>query len=138
MAEDFLKNLIREYKHWAIYIHPNQGYLGRCVVWCKREDALDLTDATPKEQSELFFVLRDLKKAAKNLFQPDWFNYSFLGNGTRHLHGHFIPRYAKPKTFMNIVFEDKLYEHNYKTDPTFETSEELLNVVRDKLRETLK
>jgi len=35
--------------------------LGRCVVWCKREDALDLTDVTPEEQSELFLVLRDLK-----------------------------------------------------------------------------
>ena len=61
MAESFLENLIKEYKHWAIYVHPNQGYLGRCVVWCKREDALDLTDATPEEQSELFLVLRDLK-----------------------------------------------------------------------------
>jgi diadenosine tetraphosphate (Ap4A) HIT family hydrolase len=138
MAEDFLKNLIKEYKHWAIYVHPNQGYLGRCVVWCKREDALDLTDATPEEQSELFLVLRDLKEATKKVFQPDWFNYSFLGNETRHLHGHFIPRYAKPKIFMGIVFEDKFYGHNYKTDHTFVTSEDLLSAVRDKLKEALK
>jgi len=138
MAEDFLKNLIKEYKHWAIYVHPNQGYLGRCVVWCKREDALDLTDATPEEQSELFLVLRDLKEATKKVFQPDWFNYSFLGNETRHLHGHFIPRYAKPKIFMNMVFEDKFYGHNYKTDHTFVTSESLFNAIRDKLKEALK
>jgi diadenosine tetraphosphate (Ap4A) HIT family hydrolase len=138
MREDFLKNLIKEYKHWAIYVHSNQGYLGRCVIWCKREDALDLTDATPEEQSELFLVLRDLKQATKKVFQPDWFNYSFLGNETRHLHGHFIPRYAKPKIFMNMVFEDKFYGHNYKTDPTFVTSEDLLNAIRDKLKEALK
>jgi len=56
--------------------------LGRCVIWCKREDALDLTDATPEEQSELFLILRDLKEATKKAFQPDWFNYSFLGNET--------------------------------------------------------
>jgi len=138
MAEDFLKNLIKEYKHWAIYAHPNQGYLGRCVIWCKREDALDLTDATPEEQSELFLILRDLKEATKKAIQPDWFNYSFLGNETRHLHGHFIPRYAKPKIFMGIVFEDKFYGHNYKTDHTFVTSEDLLNAVRDELKKALK
>ena len=77
MAEDFLENLIKEYKHWAIYVHPNQGYLGRCVVWCKREDALDLTDATPEEQPELFLVLCDLKEATKKVFQPDWLTTPF-------------------------------------------------------------
>ncbi len=134
MAEDFSKNLIKEYKNWAVYVHDNQGYLGRCIVWCKREDALDLADATPEEQVELFLVLRDLREASKKVFQPDWFNYSFLGNGTRHLHSHFIPRYAKPKMFMNILFEDKFYGHNYKTDHNFKTSAELLNEVKNKLK----
>ena len=137
MAEDFLKNLVKGYKHWEIYVHENQGYLGRCVVWCKRDNALDLADATPEEQAELFLVLRELREATKKVFQPDWFNYSFLGNETRYLHGHFIPRYAKPKTFMDIVFEDKLYGHNYKTDHNFKTSVELLNEVRDKLKSVL-
>ena len=137
MAEDFSKNLVKGYKHWEIYVHENQGYLGRCVVWCKRDDVLDLADATPEEQSELFLVLRDLREATKKVFQPDWFNYSFLGNETRHLHGHFIPRYAKTKTFMDIVFEDKLYGHNYKTDHGFKTSAELLAEVKDKLKSVL-
>ncbi len=138
---DFLsryrKLLIKEYKHWAIYAYANQSYLGRCVVWCKREDALDLADATEEEQKELFLVLRALREAAKKVFQPDWFNFSFLGNQGRHLHGHFVPRYAKPKTFMGIVFEDKLYGHNFQTDPNFITPEAVLNAVRDKLAEAL-
>lgn len=137
MAGDFSKNLVKEYKHWAIYVHPNQGYLGRCVVWCKREDALDLSDAMPGEQTELFLVLHELKEAARKIFRPDWFNYSFLGNETRHLHGHFIPRYAKPKTFMGVTFEDKLYGHNYKTDHNFVTPEEVLKAVRDKLSDVV-
>ncbi len=137
MAEDFSKFLIKEYKHWAIYIHENQGYLGRCVVWCKRDDALDLTDATDEEREELFLVLRDLKEAITKVFVPNWFNYSFLGNETRHLHGHFIPRYAKPKTFMDVVFEDKLYGHNYKTDHTFKTAPEVLKAVQEKIKEVL-
>ncbi|MDP2703644.1 MAG: HIT family protein [bacterium] len=137
MAEDFSKNLVKGYTYWEIYVHENQGYLGRSVVWCKREDVLDLADTTPEEQAELFLVLRDLREAAKKVFQPDWFNYSFLGNETRHLHGHFIPRYAKPKIFMDIVFEDKLYGHHYKTDHSFQTSIELLGKVRDTLKSVL-
>ena len=138
MAEDFLKNLVKKCKYWDIYVHENQGYLGRCVIWCKREDALDLADTTSEEQKELFLILRYLREALKKVFQPDWFNYSFLGNETRHLHAHLVPRYAKPKTFMNIVFEDKLYGHNYKTDHNFKTSAELLNEVQDRLKLVMK
>lgn len=136
MAEDFSKNLIKEYKYWNVYIHKNQSYLGRCIVWCKREDALDLADATKEEQEELFLVLHDLREVIKKVFQPDWFNYSFLGNETRHLHGHFIPRYSTTKKFMKIVFEDKLYGHNYKTDHNFQTSPELLDEIKNMLKLT--
>ena len=135
--ENFLKNLVKSYKYWGVFVHENQGYLGRCVIWCNRNSALDLADATPEEQAELFLILLNLRKAAQKIFQPDWFNYSFLGNETRHLHGHFIPRYAKPITFLGTVFEDKFYGHNYKTDHNLKTSPELLEQVRDKLKSVL-
>ena len=137
MPGDFSKNLIKDYDYWAVYIHENQGYLGRCIIWCKREEAFDLTDATPEEQRELFVILRSLKKAEEEIFQPDWFNYAFLGNDTRHLHAHFIPRYANPKEFMGIIFEDKLYGRNYKTDKDFITPENVLIAVRDRLAKEL-
>ena len=127
---DFDKYKIKDYKYWQIFIHQNQGYLGRCIVWCKREDALDLTDATEEEQKELFLVLNELRKVVKKVFQSDWFNYSFLGNETRHLHVHFVPRYAKPKVFEGIKFEDKLWGHNYKTDHSFETPEPVLEKIK--------
>ena len=137
MEKDYSKFLIKDYRYWLINIHENQGNLGRCVVWCKRENALDMTDATPEEQAELFIVIKELKNASYNLFQPDWFNYAFLGNETRHLHGHFIPRYAKPKTFMDIVFEDKLYGHNYKTDHNFITPEPVFLEIQARLKKVL-
>ncbi len=140
MSEDFSKNLIKEYKYWEIYINANQNYLGRCVVWCKRENALDLADATPEEQQELFLVLHELREASKKIFQPDWFNYSFLGNATRHLHGHFLPRYEKPKTFMGIIFNDELWGHypDDSNDNNLAVSQEVLSAMRDKLAEALK
>ncbi|KKS81987.1 MAG: hypothetical protein UV58_C0014G0033 [Candidatus Wolfebacteria bacterium GW2011_GWC1_43_10] len=137
MEEDYSKFLIRDYKYWLVNIFENQGNLGRCVVWCKRNDALDLSDATKEEQKELFEVLKKLRKACQDIFQPDWFNYAFLGNNTRHLHCHFIPRYAKQRVFMEITFEDKLYGHNYKTDHSFVTPEPVLLEVQSLLKKAL-
>ena len=137
MDKDYSKFLIKDYKYWMINIHENQGNLGRCVVWCKRVDAFDMTDATPDEQAELFIVLKELKKACHGVFQPDWFNYAFLGNETKHLHGHFIPRYAKSRNFMNMTFEDKLYGHNYKTDHSFVTPEPILLEIQKRLKTAL-
>lgn len=137
MSEDFSHRLIKDYQYWAIHAHENQGYLGRCVIWCIREDALDLADAKQEEQKELFIILHDLREAAEKAFQPDWFNYAFLGNGTRHLHCHFIPRYAKPRTFEGMVFKDKQYGHNYQTDHKFVTSRNLVQAVREKIKETI-
>ncbi|MDP2598639.1 MAG: hypothetical protein Q8P49_02310 [Candidatus Liptonbacteria bacterium] len=127
---DYSKYKIKDYKHWEITIHENQGYLGRCVIWCKRSDALDLAGATEEEYEELLAILRDLKDAVAKAFRPDWFNYAFLGNETRHLHGHLVPRYAAPRTFEGIIFEDKLWGHNYKTDPAFRISETVLQKIK--------
>ena len=134
---DFSKYLVKDYKYWAVYVHENQGYLGRCIVWCKRADALDLTEVTSDEQQELFLVLKKIRQALIRCFHADWFNYAFLGNGVRHLHSHVIPRYAKPVHFMGMVFEDKQYGHNYKTDHDFITPEVLLQGVRSQLAKAL-
>lgn len=137
MEKDYSKFLIKDYKYWLVNIHENQGNLGRCVVWCKRNDALDLTDATEEEQEELFEILKKLRKALQDTFQPDWFNYAFLGNETRHLHSHFIPRYEKQRIFMKTIFKDKLYGHNYKTNHDFITPEPVLLEVQSLLKKAL-
>ena len=134
--KDYSKNLINDYKYWAVYIHENQGILGRVYVWCKRENALDLVDATEDEQKELISILGELREAVKRVFQADWFNYSFLGNETRHLHGHFVPRYASPREFGGITFTDERWGHNYK-DHGFITPPGVWEAVRIKLKEEL-
>lgn len=135
--EDYSKYLIKDYEHWLVNIHHNQGYLGRCIVWCKREDALDLADATEEEQKELITILGELREATKRAFRSDWFNYAFLGNETRHLHGHFIPRYSALREFEGAIFTDERWGHNYRTDRDFVTSSEVLESVRLKLKEEL-
>ncbi|MFA5134988.1 MAG: HIT domain-containing protein [Patescibacteria group bacterium] len=137
MKRDYSKFLIKEFRHWSVYAHENQGYLGRCVIWCTRKNALDLTHATEDEWKELFAILKTLRRAVLACFNPDWFNYAFLGNETRHLHAHLVPRYAQPKKFMGITFTDACYGHLYKTNRDFVTSEALLQEVTMRLKKAL-
>lgn len=106
-------------------------------MWCKREDALDLTDATEDEQKELIQILGELRAATQRAFQADWFNYAFLGNGTRHLHCHYVPRYASPREFEGVTFTDELWGHSYKTNHDFQTSPEVLGAVKEKIKAEL-
>lgn len=138
MADEYADNIVKEYKYWTLYVNGDQGFLGRCVVWCKREDALDLALATPEEQKELFEILRVLRDGVAKEFGATWFNYSFLGNVDRHLHGHFFPRYQQPVTFNGVTFIDLDYNKNpSKTGTTNIVSKEVLAAIRDRLREVL-
>jgi len=134
---DFSKYKIKDYKFWSVFIHENQCYLGRCVVFCNRQNASDLTDATPEESEELLFVLRKLKKALSESFQPDWFNFAFLGNETRHLHCHVIPRYKKPREFEGIIFRDERYGHNYRTDHGFILPPSVFKEIKTRIEKAL-
>ena len=128
---------IKEYEYWSVRLHGNQGYLGRCIIWCNREDALDLTDCTDEERDELFVIIKELKDAAEELFHPDWMNYAFLGNITRHLHGHFLPRYKASTEFAGMTFEDKRWGKNYLTDKDFITPDEVTRKIVEAYKEKL-
>lgn len=134
---NYSKLLVKEYEHWLVQVFEHQNYLGRCVVWCKREDAADLAEASKEEQEELMLILKHLKDATTRAFRADWFNYAFLGNETPHLHGHFVPRYATAREFNGITFKDELWGQKYQTDKSFDTTPELLEAVRLTLREEL-
>jgi len=138
ISEEFIKNIIKEYKYWTVLAHSNQGYLGRCVVWCKREAAEELTEATDKERQELFLILAELKKALEQAFKPDVFNYAFLGNKTKHLHCHVVPRYKEPREFAGQKFEDKKWGHNFETDWSISTPQDVVDQVKAKILEFLK
>ncbi|MFA5925400.1 MAG: HIT family protein [Parcubacteria group bacterium] len=127
--ENYSKNIIKDFEYWTVLTHSNQSYLGRCVIWCKRENALDMTDATKEEQEELFRILKNLKKAIESAFRPDWMNYAFLGNGTRHLHAHVVPRYSSEKEFEGVSFKDERWGHSYRTDHDFTLPPEILEAI---------
>ncbi len=135
-----MQTQIRNYQHWILQIHTDQSYLGRCVIWCRRENVNDLADASLEEQIELFVILKDIRSALIKAFEAEWFNYTFLGNETRHLHCHVIPRYSSPRQFEGLIFTDEQWGHNpYKgIKKDFVTTPELLKYIKDKLIENLR
>lgn len=136
--DPYVANIVKDYEYWTVYVYPDQGFIGRCIVWCKREDALDLADATVEEREELFVILKKIRSATAELFGATWFNYSFLGNVDRHLHGHFYPRYQTPVEFEGITFTDLDYNAQpSKTGTTNVVSKEVLERIRAALATAL-
>lgn len=129
--------LIKDYEYWSVYIAENQCYLGRCTIWCKRENATDMTEATEAEHLEFLLIIKMLKKAVEKAFQADWLNYAFLGNEVQHLHCHFIPRYSSYRLFANMFFLDNRWGQNYLTNKNFITPPNILEAIRLEIQKML-
>lgn len=135
---DYSENIVKKYKYWTIFVHINQWYLWRCVIRCNRENVIDLEDIENEEFKEFIKIIKILKKWIKNIFNPDWFNYSFLWNQDKHLHCHFVPRYKEHKNFFWQVFEDKRWWSNWLVDENFYTSKEILQNIKIEIQNNIK
>ena len=129
--ENFQKLLIKEYKYWKVLLHHNQCYLGRCVVWCKRENVIDFFDMDKEEKKEFWDISKNLREVIQKIFKPDLFNYSSLANRTPHLHVHVIPRYKEKRIFENFTFADKRWGKNpYPYNKNFKISDNIISEIR--------
>jgi diadenosine tetraphosphate (Ap4A) HIT family hydrolase len=134
--EDFYKELlIADFKHWEVYLHESQCYLGRSYIWAKRKDALDFFDMNDREIKEYYGVGKTLKKALNVAFKPDLYNYATLANVSPHLHTHVIPRYKTEREFSGIMFRDERWGKNYVPyDKSFKVEKEILFKIRDEIK----
>ncbi|MBI2043651.1 HIT family protein [Candidatus Pacearchaeota archaeon] len=108
--EEYKKFLISDnFRHWKIYLHENQYFLGRCYIWAKREDFVDFFDLTREEIEEFILITKKLKEALSKSFKPDLFNYAIFSNVAKHLHAHVIPRYKHPRNFYGFNFVDETF-----------------------------
>jgi len=137
MINNEYNRLIRDFKFWSVLIAKNQILPGKCVIWCKREDALDPTDATTEEWFELLSIIKILKASVLDLYKADWFNFTFLGNSTHHLHMHFVPRYGAEVTVHGMKFVDKDWGREYTVDPNFSIPVEILESIKNEISEKL-
>jgi diadenosine tetraphosphate (Ap4A) HIT family hydrolase len=135
---DYEQLKIKSYKHWDLYLHENQCYLGRVFVLLKDENIEDFLAIEGETREEFFQIGEDVKKVLKILFQPDKMNYAALSNTSPVIHVHIIPRYKEPREFAGIVFKDERWGKNYAPyDRSFASEESVLFQIRNTLRENL-
>ena len=100
--------VIKDYKHWTLILAESQSVLGWTLAILKRH-ILFFEELSEEELIELRQAVRDIKCALDKEFQPDWFNVMQLGNATKHLHVHLVPRYRQPRRYAGRVFTDPDY-----------------------------
>jgi diadenosine tetraphosphate (Ap4A) HIT family hydrolase len=107
-----LAPILAESKHWRLVLNRNQNLLGKCFLVVRRhlEAVPELSSA---EWTDLHAQIARTTEMLTRVFTPNHFNYAFLQNQDRHVHLHVIPRYAEPRLFEQIVFEDPDYPHHY-------------------------
>ena len=130
---------IKSYKHWDLYLHENQCYVGRVFVLLKNEEGVeDFLAIEGEARDEFFQIGADVKAALKTLFQPDKMNYAALSNTSPAIHVHIVPRYRDTREFAGVIFKDTRWGSNYAPyDRSFELEESVLFQIRDALKERL-
>jgi len=111
--EDFQQLKISSGEYWDLFLHADQGLLGRCYFWYKGEEK-DLMDIPEMATLELRANGARLKKTLEELFQPHCFNYQSLNMRTPHLHFHVLPRYGTERKFEGITFTDENFGYIYR------------------------
>ena len=127
-------NLIFETEFWKIFLHPDQKYLGRCVVDLKRECG-NLADLKPDEIVDFISVAKKLENGAKKAFSATMFNWTCLMNRAYleeipnpQVHWHFRPRYDHDVSFSNMVFTDPEFGHHYSLETNKLPKESLMEI----------
>ena len=129
---DYEQLKIKSYKHWDLYLHENQCYLGRVFVLLKDDEGVDdFLGIEGEVRNEFFSIGEDVKSALKTLFHPDKMNYAALSNTSPVIHVHIVPRYKEPRTFAGMIFKDDRWGQNFAPyDKSFAVEEPILLQIR--------
>jgi diadenosine tetraphosphate (Ap4A) HIT family hydrolase len=112
-AIDFQRLEIRDCQNWIWQVHENQAYLGRTVLRLRRRSFGSLGDLLDLEWLRLREEIKFFEAVMREVFQPDRFNYSQLGNTFPQLHLHAVPRYRSKREWGGVVFMDSRWGANW-------------------------
>ncbi len=127
--------VLKEYKNWIVLLRPAQVTIGSVVI-ANKSNATFLGEVAENEWSEFSRVSREVELALINTFGAEKFNYLALMMKDPNVHFHVVPRYSKPVVFENETFEDKDWPLKTELNPV-ETTEEVFNVIKEKLTEAM-
>jgi diadenosine tetraphosphate (Ap4A) HIT family hydrolase len=136
---DYEQLKIKSYKHWDLYLHENQCYLGRVFLLLKNDEGVeDFLAIEGEVRDEFFQIGAEVKMALKTLFQPDRINYIAQSNTSPKIHMHLVPRYKDSREFAGIVFKDIRWGSNYAPyDHSFVLEKSILFQIRDAVKKKL-
>ena len=130
-TQDYERLLIVKFQNWSVYLHENQCYLGRMVIWSHRDEFVDIFMLDKCELEELATICRLLERTLDGLFGPDLYNWASYANVVRHQHVHLIPRYSRSVECLGTTFMDKRWGMNHApSDSDFAVSEDLVEQLR--------
>ncbi len=139
-AVDYDQLKVKSYKHWDLYLHENQCYLGRTFAQLKpNEGAQDFIAIQGEAREEFFKIGKEINAVLNTLFRPDKMNYAVLNNDSEKIQVHFVPRYSQPREFLDVLFTDLYWHQNDELyDRSFALDEAALFKIRDVLMGNLR
>src|SRR5690349_3345080 len=78
----------------TLYLNRDQRFRGYCVLVYDGPHTEALEALAPDEYAAFMADLHRAAAALRSACQPALLNYECLGNQTRHLHWHLVPRYS--------------------------------------------
>ncbi len=82
-----------------------------------RPETRSLSHCTMDEWVSLHENIRAYENFVQELFSPDRFNYSQMGNAYPQLHVQAVPRYASDRACRGRIFQDKNWGSNWAPAP---------------------
>ncbi|MDI6881561.1 MAG: HIT family protein [Methanothermobacter sp.] len=132
-----------ERDYWIVFLSPNQGNLGSCVVVLKRREEF-LGNIREEEWIELRLIIKELERAVKKAFGATLFNWGFLMNTFYRknspppwLHCHFIPRYDHKVEVNGEIFEDPYFGYMRPWGP-IKISRRTREIIKEKILENIR
>ncbi len=107
-----LTPVLAESEQWQVWLNYNQNLLGKLLIVLKRHEE-QVAKLSAAEWLGLHTQVQQTTERLRRVFAPDHFNYAFLQNQDRHVHLHVIPRYATPREFSGLLFDDPDYPDHY-------------------------
>ncbi len=140
---EYQSSIIKRYQWWTLLLNQDQRYLGRAVLWLKREGEMQrLSDLTLSEFREMRTALREYDRAIRQEWCADHMNDAWLGNFFHehggHGHMHLIPRYKNERIFAGVTFIDGRWGKNYTPYEPYKPEEGVFLTIRDELRKRIR
>jgi diadenosine tetraphosphate (Ap4A) HIT family hydrolase len=97
--------LVGDFRHWCLTLRRHQVTLGALVLMAKSE-ATAFSDLDQAAFTELAGITASIEHGLKTAFGYDKINYLMLMMVDPNVHFHVFPRYAEPRQFGGLAFED--------------------------------